>query len=291
MKIVTLTSVRNRIDHTLTALSDLHEQALPLDVSLAHVIVDDGSTDGTGEAVRRDFPDVEIVAGDGQLYWAGGMRFGWVKCVSRKGIDYLFVYNDDVRLEPDAISCLLEAAASQNEPHVVVGSFLSMNGQETTYGGRWRSSRWHPLKFAKIVEPNGTLQEADTLNMNGALISRSALSKVGFLSDYFVHAAADFEYGLKLRKADGKVIVAGQHIGRCDLNPASIILPEHSEKLADSLRQLFDKKREPLRQRLKYYYHHGGWLWPVFVIAPYLTILFRHLHKQFRRSNRVSGKK
>jgi len=281
LNIVSLTTCHNRREHTLAALSDLHEQILPADVSMTHVIVDDGSTDGTAAAVRTHFPDVEIVQGSGDLFWAGGMRHGWEQAVSNKVFDYLFVYNDDVRLEQSAISCLLDAGATLAEHRIVVGSFLSEDGRVTTYGGRRRSSRWHPLKFAEIVEPDGTLQEADTLNMNGALISNSALSRVGFLSDYFVHSGADFEYGLKLRKAGGSVVVAGRHIGRCDLNPASTILPEHSERLGDSLQQLFNQKREPFRQRLNYYRRHGGWLWPALWVSPYVTIWFRHLQRRF----------
>ena len=272
----------------MTALGGLHEQVLPAGVSLSHVIVDDGSTDGTAAAVRKRFLDVEIVQGSGQLFWAGGMRHGWEQVVRNTVFDYLFVYNDDVRLEKSAISCLLDASTGLTEPHIVVGSFLSEDECLTTYGGRRRSSRWHPLKFAKIIEPDGTLQEADTLNMNGALISKSALSKVGFLSEYFVHSGADFEHGLKLRKAGGRVLVADRHIGYCDLNPASTSLPEHSEQLADSLKQLFDQKREPFRQRLAYYRRHGGWFWPVLFISPYVTIWFRHLHKRLSRPGRAA---
>jgi GT2 family glycosyltransferase len=170
-----------------------------------------------------------------------------------------------------------------------VGSFLNSNGDQTTYGGRRRSSRWHPLKFAQIVEPNGSTQEADTLNMNGALISRSALDAVGFLSEYFVHSGADFEYGLKLRKAGGVVLVAGQHIGYCDLNPASRALPQHSDTLRESLQLLFNNKREPFSQRLNYYRRHGGWLWPMWFVAPYITIWFRFLYQRLAGSRQKAA--
>ena len=293
MHIVTLTTCHNRRDGTLAALSDLHAQDLPADVTLAHVIVDDGSTDGTAQAVSKLFPNVEIVQGSGHLYWAGGMRHGWEKAVSTKTFDYLFVYNDDVRLAKSAIKELVRSGAALlkpgMEPHVIVGSFLSQNGSVTTYGGRSRSSRWHPLKFAHLVEPDGTLQEADTLNMNGALISRSALSQVGFLSNYFIHSGADFEYGLKLRQAGGTVYVSERHIGRCDLNPETNVLPEHARSLRDSLERLFDRKREPFRQRLNYYRQHGGLLWPAFWITPYITIWFRHLLKRAGGSGQPAG--
>ncbi len=297
MHIVTLTTCHNRRDCTLAVLSDLHEQKLPKGVSLFHVVVDDGSTDGTTATVRERFPKVEIVEGDGHLFWAGGMRYGWEQSASKKNFDYLFVFNDDVRLHRSAITDLLETLGQSegiNErPHAIVGSFKSTDGLITTYGGRRRSSNWHPLKFAATVEPNGLPQRADTLAMNGALISADALSGVGFLSEYFIHSGADYEYGLRLIKAGGAVIVAGKHIGTCDLNTQMEPPDEFSLTLIQRLRLLADIKREPFRQRYQFYKRHGGPLWPFLWISPYLTVWFRHawfrLARVFGSSQNRSG--
>ncbi len=43
------------------------------------VVIDDGSTDGTADAIRRKHPEIHIISGDGNLWWTGaivlGMRF------------------------------------------------------------------------------------------------------------------------------------------------------------------------------------------------------------------------
>ena len=280
LRIVTLASCHNRRASTLAALTDLHAQVLPAGVEVGHVIVDDGSEDGTAAAANEAFPNVVVLPGSGQLYWAGGMRFGWEQYASHQAFDYLFVYNDDARFDATALSDLLNVAESQVGSFVVVGSFLDLDEKQTTYGARRRSSRWHPFKFGRVVEPDGAIQDADTLNMNGALISRGALETVGFLSDYFVHSNADFEYGLKLRKAGGRVLVAPRHIGRCALNPASRITPLDAPSLRAALKMLFDPKREPVAQRLGLYRRHGGWFWPLLWIAPYLTIWFQPLRRR-----------
>lgn len=287
LRVLTLATCHNRRACTLAALDDLHAQELPEGAVLEHVIVDDGSTDGTGAAVRAAYPGVTVVEGDGMLFWAGGMRHGWQQYARHQPLDYLLVYNDDGRFEPDALACLLTAAPDPDVPAVVVGSFSDMEGKTTTYGARRRSSHWHPFKFGRIVEPNGTVQEAETLNMNGALISRGALERVGFLSDYFVHSNADFEYGLKLRKAGGQVLVAPRHIGRCAMNPASQVTPQDALTLRAALKMLFDPKREPFGQRLKLYRQHGGWLWPLYWVVPYVTIWLHPIRRRGRRGARA----
>jgi GT2 family glycosyltransferase len=266
-------------------LANLHRQDLPEGARLTHVVVDDGSTDGTTTSIRMLFPDVEIVPGSGRLFWAGGMRHGWEQSVRCKAFDYLFVYNDDVRLERWAIADLLRAgrtlASQGHDCHAVVGSFRAAATGRTTYGGWRRSSPWHPLKFSSRLEPDGTLQPADVFNMNGALISRTALEKAGFLSHYFVHSGADFEFALRLVKLGGVIRVAERHIGLCDLNPASELSPDGLMPLRQRLSLLFDPKREPVQQRLCYYREHAGPFWLFMFLSPYVTVWLRHLLSSF----------
>lgn len=285
MIVFTLACCHNRKSQTLQAIEDLHRQETATDVKLQHVLVDDASRDGTAADVKDKFSDVELIRGTGSMYWAGGMRFGWDEFLSKKEFDYLFVYNDDARFNNDALQHLIDNAPAPDEPFAIVGSFTDSDGRKTTYGGRRRSSAWHPLKFNHPIAPNGTLQEADTLNMNGALISRGALQQVGFLSDYFIHSNADFEYGLKLTRAGGKVLVAPRHIGQCERNQASDLSPTDAPTLWAALRMLNEPKREPVRQRLNMYSKHGGMLWPLLFVAPYITIWLQPLRRRFRRAD------
>ena len=63
----------NRRDDTLACLRSLARVEYdPLDV----VLVDNGSNDGSVEAVRGLFPDVEVVENDDNLGYSEGMNIG-----------------------------------------------------------------------------------------------------------------------------------------------------------------------------------------------------------------------
>ena len=124
-----------------------------------------------------------------------------------QAFDYLFVYNDDVRLDKSAIADLVKSSLALMERRAEPchhGLLLQRRWRATTYGGRRRSSRWHPLKFAHLVEPDGTLKRADAEHERGLDFAIGPVPRRGFFSDYFVHSGADFEFGLKLRKAGGR---------------------------------------------------------------------------------------
>jgi GT2 family glycosyltransferase len=285
MRIVTLATCHNRREKTLSALNDLYAQELPESVNVEHVLVDDGSTDGTAAAVAERFPDVEIVPGAGKLFWAGGMRYGWEQAVRGKMFDYLLVYNDDVRLETSALQQLLETSEEYGvdggvAEHVVAGAFRSSTRRETTYSGVVRTSRWNPLEFRRVDPLEKNYQIVDTINMNSCLLTKEALAMVGFLSPFFHHSGADYEYGLKLRKSGGSVVLAPGYSGICDRNYEQDEFISNSSSLKDAYSKLLSIKNQPFRQRLSFFKRHGGRMWVVYFWAPYLTMPVRYFKQK-----------
>src|SRR5574343_1009849 len=92
----------NRCDQTLLALEAL-AGAVGKAAQLIVVLVDDGSTDGTADRVRRNYPDVHVVTGSGNLFWNGGMRLAWQSALPFEPSFFLWL-NDDTVLRAGAIS-------------------------------------------------------------------------------------------------------------------------------------------------------------------------------------------
>jgi GT2 family glycosyltransferase len=286
VRIIALATCHNRRDHTLTALQSISQQTLPGNCKLEICLVDDGSSDGTGDAVREIFPDVKLLEGTGNLYWAGGMRAGWERYVKHEKFDYLLVFNDDIELFTDAIAILVSTAQriqkEGSSAFAVVAAFQEPLSDQVTYGGLVLEKGWKPLQF-KILVPSTEYQDCDTLNMNLALISNAALAQTNFLSKQFTHAKADFDFGLRLRKLGGRIILAPGYAGKCPVNSEHGTSTEANLGFAERWRRITGIKEEPPGDRAVFCRRHAGFFWPVIWIVPYARICIGSMISQLKR--------
>src|ERR1041384_3597543 len=120
IKVGLVIPVFNRRETTLQALRSLSRiDKAGLDVRI--FIVDDGSTDGTSEAIRREFAEVELIAGDGTLHYAGGTNRGIMAALSWDA-DYVLTMNDDSVFHDQFLRRMVKTA--QENPRSVVGALL-----------------------------------------------------------------------------------------------------------------------------------------------------------------------
>ena len=108
-KIAVLMACHNRCDTTLSCLRLLFGNVT--DSIITVFLVDDGSTDGTCEAVKKGFPAVHTSRGTGSLYWARGMERAWQRALAHEHVDgkfdgYMWL-NDDAMLAEDALEKLM----------------------------------------------------------------------------------------------------------------------------------------------------------------------------------------
>ena len=71
------------------------------------IVVDNGSTDGSVELVREQFPDVKLV----QLACNSGFAGGLAEGIATVRGDWIAVFNNDLTVEPDAVAVMLDAAS------------------------------------------------------------------------------------------------------------------------------------------------------------------------------------
>ncbi|MFN2126890.1 MAG: glycosyltransferase family 2 protein, partial [Anaerolineales bacterium] len=65
--------VFNRKGYTRKCLASFKKQDTD---QFSLIVVDDNSPDGTGEMIRREFPDTILLEGNGDLWWVGSINKG-----------------------------------------------------------------------------------------------------------------------------------------------------------------------------------------------------------------------
>ena len=138
LRLAALLTCHNRRRQTIECLAALLGCVRPDEMKLDVFVVDDGSTDGTAAAIRTRFTDVQVMQGDGNLYWAGGMRLAFAEALKRDYDFYLFL-NDDTVLESDALMRLLatheEVGGRSKRVGAIIGTTRDPETRLPTYGG------------------------------------------------------------------------------------------------------------------------------------------------------------
>lgn len=212
-KIAVLLTCFNRKVKTLACLNSLYNATLPTNFSFEVFLVDDGSSDGTTNAVNKNYPEVNVIKGSGNLFWSRGMNLAWKTAAEKNDFDFFLWLNDDVTLMNDSLTILLnDYNEIKNIQAILVGACKSMVIDKTTYSG------YKMYNKGTILNPNQKIQECDFFNGNIVLISSNAFKKVGYIDSIYHHAQGDFDYGLRASKLGIKSYVTSKYVGYCERN-------------------------------------------------------------------------
>lgn len=283
--IAALITCHNRKEKTLACLESLFKNTLTDDYSLYVVLVDDGSTDGTESAVKELFPEVEILRGDGNLFWNRGMHKAFARALEIGFDGYLWL-NDDTILYPYAFQNLICAwknhMSSTGDEALYVGSTQDSQTGQLTYGGIVQHSLFKPFNLSLVPPGKEQLLECHTMNGNCVLIPHKVATLLGNLDSTFAHAMGDIDYGLRARKAGIKSCVVPGFIGTCDKNPITGTFNDRSLPTRERWNKMMQPKGLPPSSWLVLTRRHGGLLWPLYGVWPYVKVLLSALPR-FRR--------
>ncbi|HKP95114.1 MAG TPA: glycosyltransferase family 2 protein [Fibrobacteria bacterium] len=184
----------NGLAHVEECFASIFAQTYP---RFEVVMVDNGSRDGSAERVERDYPSVKVVRAGGNLGFAGGNNHGIPHCSG----DFIFLLNNDTRMEPDTLDALARAAADHPDVHIFACFLLNYYRPDLAdSAGDTLYATGAPFSFQGYPAAAFRLPRFVTCACAGAaLYSRECLERTGgFDTDFFL-IFEDMDLSLRAR--------------------------------------------------------------------------------------------
>lgn len=275
--VVALLTCHNRRPQTLQCLRALRK-AVGGQIGLTAVVVDDGSTDGTGHVVGATFDWVRVLFRDGSRFWNGGMYDAFSTALV-DAPDFVLWLNDDTLLDHGAVTALVavyEDLSALGKEGIIVGSVRDPITAEVTYGGVTRSAPiCRPSSFS-LIQPKTDPQRVDTMHGNCVLIPRSVYQTVGVNDPGYTHGMGDYDYGLRVSEAGYLVALAPDTYGVCGRNLApSPPTGNMAVRVRAEFAHLLSPKGLPPKDWARFMRRWGGPAWPLFWLSPYMRAAIR----------------
>lgn len=194
-------------DETLACVESLLQMDYP---DFRIVVVDNGSTDDSVQAVARQFPGVEQVVNERNLGFAAGANVG-IRHALARGADFVFVVNNDTFIAPEALGLMVAAALPQDVGLVAPKIYYAGDPQRIWSLGAWRHRLTLEITGCRRgqldADPDGEPFEVDFVTGCAMLIRRECLEQVGLFDERFFMYYEDSDYCLRVRSAGYRVLM------------------------------------------------------------------------------------
>ena len=235
-RVAVVIPVHNDRERTLRCLESLAR----IDYT-AHtpVVVDDGSRDGTADAVAERHPGATVLHGNGNLWWAGATNRG-VRHALENGYDFVLTLNNDTLVDPPFLTHLVNAALAN--PRTIVGARLNFLSRPSCVWALGAVMRWRDGKIFHLLEQGQEetaphlqqpeLRPVETLTGCGALIPVDCFRENGYYdARRFPQYHADAEFVLRSAKRGWRALV----------HTRAVVYNDAEHTAADTTTRVFDQ--------------------------------------------------
>lgn len=251
--------------HLATCLEALAAQESP-GVPWKVVVLDNGSSDGTGAWLRAEHPAVELIESPVNLGFCAGNN----RLVEAVEADAVVLLNNDTRPERGWLKGLVEAArAAPPDVAAISGLILDWEGERLDFGRGVMTFDGHafqldfrrPLAAARIPPAGAELPFACGGNV---LIRRSSYVAAGGFDEAYFAYLEDVDLGWRLWSGGERVIFAPEAVVRHRSSATSDLLGSFNRGF------LFERNAF-----LTAYKNYDAELWPRLMPAVLLTLTAR----------------
>lgn len=249
--------IHNAIGKTCRLLDSLRmSTGLPTQL----IAVDSGSTDGSLQILAEEYPEVDVIAGASDWWWAKATNAG-IQQALVGDVDHVVTLNQDAVVEPDTIAALVRTA--EENPRSLVGAKIcSLEDPDIV----WFAGADFDPATADVAHRRGRKEEFSTITRSemltglAMLIPQSVFEEIGmFDDDAFPQYFADCDFSLRARSRGYQLLVDPTAIVLNETGSSWLIRAMRERKLRALPVALFSS-RSPywLTGRIRFYRRHWG---------------------------------
>ncbi len=182
------------------------------------IVVDNGSTDGTVEMVRREFPQVKLIAKGENLGYTRANNIG-IKQSSGK---YILLLNPDTIVKPNALQALVDCAEAHPDAGIIGAKLLNPDGSiqrsarsfpdigaglfRNTLLGRLFPNNPFVRRYLLTDFGYDQVREVDWVSGAAMLVKREVFEQIGLLDERFWAYCEDVDLCWRAWQAGFKVL-------------------------------------------------------------------------------------
>lgn len=196
----------NRCQDTLECLRSLQQSDYP---NLKILVLDNATTDGTLQAVRDQFPGVEILELAENKGYAGNNNVGLVYALDHQA-SWIFILNDDITLSPDCLKILIETGEADPEAGIL-GPMVYHHDEATVIqsAGGILDQHWQPQHVGANQPDEGQyeqVREVDWITGCAILVRRQALEQAGLMDERFFLYNEEVDFCYRIHREGWKIL-------------------------------------------------------------------------------------
>lgn len=166
------------------------------------ILIDDGSTDGTAEAVSSRIDSVSVLRGTGNWWWAGSLQQGLkaVRHMRPAPADLLLISNDDVQFEDDFLETAVAVLRARPRCLLLARAKNADTGEIAETG---IEADFRVLSFKVAADP----ERINCLSTRGLFLRWADAQAIGgFHPKLLPHYLSDYEWTLRATRRGFKCI-------------------------------------------------------------------------------------
>lgn len=192
----------NHLNDTIESLESLLQTEYD---NARFLVVDNGSTDGTSDHIRKHYPEVELIASADNVGIARGYNLGMEHALN-KGAKYVLVLNNDIAVGADFIGKLVEAGENNPRAGILMPKIVYYDRPNMLWSIGARRRRFPPaIVFIGLNKPDGPAyaepRELEFAPSCALLIRDNLMREIGLFDSNFFFYQDDYDYCYRARQA------------------------------------------------------------------------------------------